>query len=186
MSNEEVPDSRFDLSRRRALQLFGITSIGATAAACSRANNNKSGGGGGGGNTTFTAGYPYDAPPKGNFNALAGVQESVINTVNGIGYLCDYIMLPGAMYFWKEQKFFYLLADESSTLSADGKTLTFKVRPGINWSNGDPITAKDVYTTWVCGYVMRRPAFDYIDSFEMTDNSTVVFHIGTPAPIAQY
>ena len=33
---------------------------------------------------------------------------------------------------------------------------------------------------------MLRPAFRYIDSFEQTDDMTVVYHIGTPAPIAQY
>jgi peptide/nickel transport system substrate-binding protein len=178
-----------DLSRRRALQLFGVSSIGATAAACSRANNNTSGGGGGngggggGGSTTFTAGYPYDAPPKGNFNPFDGVIESIPNS---IGYLYDYTLLPGAMYFWKEQKYFNLIADESSSLSADGKTFTYKVRDGMTWSDGSKITAKDVYTTSTVGYVMIRPAFNYVDSFEMTDDMTVVYHIGTPAPIAQY
>ncbi len=184
MSNEEVPESRWDLSRRRALQLFGVTGIGATAAACSRANNKTSGGGSGGsGSTTFTAGYPYDAPPKGSFNPFDGVLESIPNM---IGYLYDYVLLPGAMYYWKQQKYLYLLADESSTLSADGKTFTYKVRQGMHWSNGDPITAKDVYTTSAVGYVMIRPAFNYVDSFEQTDDMTVVYHIGTPAPIAQY
>lgn len=181
MSNQEFPS----LSRRSVLQLAGATSLGALGlAACSKGGT--SGGGGSGGSSTFTAGYPYDAPPKGNFNVLEGVQESVLNIVNGIGYLCDYVTLPGAMYYWKAQKYFYLVADESTTLSPDGKTLTYKVRNGMSWSDGKPITAKDVYTTWTCGYVMRRPAFSYIDTFEQTDDSTVVFHIGTPAPIAQY
>jgi peptide/nickel transport system substrate-binding protein len=182
-----------DLSRRRVLQLFGAGSVAATAAACSRAKGNSGGGGGGGnggggsgggsGSSQFTAGYPYDAPPKGNFNPFDAVVESIPNS---IGYLYDYIMLPGAMYFWKEQKYFYLLADESSNLSADGKTLTYKVRSGMTWSDGKPITAKDVYTTSLIGYVMVRPMFNYIDSFEQTDDMTVVYHIGTPAPIAQY
>jgi len=34
---------------------------------------------------------------------------------------------------------------ESWTLSADGKTWTFKIRKGIKWHNGDPFTANDVY-----------------------------------------
>ncbi|HVX46376.1 MAG TPA: ABC transporter substrate-binding protein [Mycobacteriales bacterium] len=169
-----------DLSRRMVLQALGIASVGVAAASCSRAN---SGGGGGSGDKTFHAGYPYDAPPKGNFNTFDGVVESIPNS---IGYLYDYVLLPGAMYFWKEQKFFYLLADESSSLSPDGKTLTYKVRSGMTWSDGKPITAKDVYTTFLCGYPMVRPAFSYIDSFEQQGDDTVVFHIGTPAPVAQY
>jgi len=183
VSNEES-QSGLDLSRRRVLQLFGAGSIAATAAACSKGGtSSKSGGKTGGASTTFTAGYPYDAPPKGNFNTFDGVLESI---PNGIGYLYDYVLLPGAMYFWKEQKYFYLLADESSTLSADGKTLTYKVRSGMSWSDGKPINAKDVYTTSLVGYVMLRPAFKYVDTFEQTDDMTVVYHIGTPAPIAQY
>lgn len=169
-----------DLSRRMVLQFLGIAGVGAAAAACSRAD---SGDKSGGGDKTFHAGYPYDAPPKGNFNAFDGVVESIPNS---IGYLYDYILLPGAMYFWKEQKFFYLLADESSSLSPDGKTLTYKVRSGMTWSDGKPITAKDVYTTFLCGYAMIRPAFSYIDSFEQQGDDTVVFHISTPAPVAQY
>ncbi|MBO0883507.1 MAG: hypothetical protein J2P17_24865, partial [Mycobacterium sp.] len=82
--------------------------------------------------------------------------------------------------------YFYLLADESSSLSSDGKTFTYKVRDGMNWSDGNPITAKDVYTTSLLGYVMVRPAYSYVDTFEMTDDKTVVYHLGTVAPIAQY
>src|SRR5579875_373226 len=107
-----------DLSRRRVLQLFGAGSVAATAAACSRAKGNGNskgggnGGGGGGGSKQFTAGYPYDAPPKGNFNPFDGIVESIPVS---IGYLYDYILLPGAMYYWKEQKYYYLLADDTST-----------------------------------------------------------------------
>ena len=174
-------DSNLFLSRRRMLQMGGVASVGLTAAACSRANSKTSSGGTA--SATFTAGEPYDAPPKGNLNPFDGIIESIPNALN---YLYDFIVLPGAMYFWKEQKYFYLLADESSSLSADGKTFTYKVRKGINWSNGKPITAKDVYTTSLLGYVMIRPAYSYVDKFEMADDMTVVYHIGTPAPIAQY
>ncbi|HEX3814299.1 MAG TPA: ABC transporter substrate-binding protein [Mycobacteriales bacterium] len=182
MHTSSDTNSTMDLSRRRAIQLAGVTSLAATAAACSKGGTKSSAGGGGSG-STFNAGEPYDAPPKGNLNVFDGILESIPNALN---YLYDYILLPGAMYFWKEQKYFYLLADESSSLSADGKTLTYKVRDGITWSDGNKITAKDVYTTSLVGYAMLRPAFSYIDTFEMTDDMTVVYHIGTPAPIAQY
>lgn len=39
---------------------------------------------------------------------------------------------------------------ESYTLSADGRIWTFRLRPGLSWSNGDPLTAED----WV--YSLRR------------------------------
>lgn len=37
---------------------------------------------------------------------------------------------------------------ESWTVSEDGKTYTFKLRDGIKWSNGKPITASDVEFSW--------------------------------------
>ncbi len=173
------------LSRRRALQMLGVASAGATLAACSR-DKSASGGKsdeGGKGSKTYTAWYPFSAPPVGNYQTLGSVTNAI---PVAIGYLYDYLVLPGAMYYWKSQKFYYLLADESSKLSADGKTFTYKVRAGQKWSDGKPITAKDVYTTWMCRYVVRQAVYDYVDSVEMTDDMTVTFHIGTPAPIAEY
>ncbi len=177
--NEE-PQSLMDMSRRRALQLLGITSVGAAAEACSRAGGSSHGRNG---SSVFAGWYPYTPPPAGSYQTLGGVTSSI---PQAIGYFCDYIVLPGAMYYWKEQKYFYLLADESSQLSPDGKTFTYKVRSGAKWSDGSPLTAKDVYTTWLCRYVMRSPVYDYVDEVEQTDDMTVTFHIGTPAPIAQY
>lgn len=37
---------------------------------------------------------------------------------------------------------------ESWTLSPDGRTYTFKLRPGIKWSNGDPVTSADFLNSW--------------------------------------
>lgn len=182
MVNDKA-QSPMDISRRRALQLLGVTSVGAAAAACSRAKpsnkpgHNHSGGG------LYTTWYPYTAPPAGSFQTLGGVTNAI---PQAIGYLADYIVLPGAMYYWKDQKYFYLLADESSQLSQDGKTLTYKVRSGAKWSDGSAVTAKDVYNTWLCRYIMRSPVYDYVDLVEQTDDMTVTFHIATPAPIAQY
>lgn len=164
------------LSRRHALQLLGA-SAGAVMVGCSRSEEGDDAA------ASFRTWYPYHAPPAGNLNTLGGITNAI---PQAIGYLADYIVLPGAMYKWKEQAYYYLLADESTTLSPDGKTFTYKVRPDQTWSDGAPITAQDVYTTWMCRYVLRNPAYDYVDKVELTDDMTVTFHIGTPAPIAQY
>lgn len=164
------------LSRRHALQLLGATA-GATLVGCSRSEEAEDA------EASFRTWYPYSAPPAGNLNTLGGITDAI---PQAIGYLADYIVLPGAMYKWTEQAYYYLLADESTTLSPDGKTLTYNVRPDQQWSDGTPITAKDVYATWMCRYVIRNPAYDYVDKVELTDDMTVTFHIGTPAPIVQY
>ncbi|WP_431809472.1 peptide ABC transporter substrate-binding protein [Brevibacillus agri] len=41
----------------------------------------------------------------------------------------------------------HVAAAESYTVSADGKTYTFKIRPA-KWSNGDPVTADDFEYAW--------------------------------------
>lgn len=158
------------------LQLMG--GVGAAAlVGCSRSEEATDSVG------TFRTWYPYHAPPVGTYNGLGGVTSSI---PQAIGYLGDYVLLPGAMYKWQEQSFYYLLADPSSSLSGDGRTLTYRVRPDQHWSDGSPITATDVYTTWMCRYVIRHPAYDYLEAVEQTDDMTVTFRISTPAPIAQY
>ncbi|TLM67940.1 MAG: hypothetical protein FDZ70_10060 [Actinobacteria bacterium] len=34
-------------------------------------------------------------------------------------------------------------------VSADGRTLTYRVRPGVKWHDGAPVTAADVRATWL-------------------------------------
>jgi peptide/nickel transport system substrate-binding protein len=156
-------------------------STGAPAGGGGGGGGGGAAGGGGGGTGLFQAAYPYDAPPKGNINELPGVSEAIT-----MGYLYDYFLIPGAMYYWAAQKYYYMLADPSTTVSSDGSTLTYKVRSGLKWSDGRPITAQDVYTTWVLEYVMGNSAFNYVDKITKTDNMTVTFHIKQPAPIAEY
>lgn len=44
---------------------------------------------------------------------------------------------------------------ESWSVEPDGKTWTFKLRPGLRWNNGQPLTADDVVFTW--NEVMYNP-----------------------------
>ena len=43
---------------------------------------------------------------------------------------------------------------ESWTVSADGKTWTFKIRQGVKWQDGQPLTAKDVAFTY--NYIVKN------------------------------
>ena len=40
-------------------------------------------------------------------------------------------------------------AAERWTVSPDGRTYTFHLRPGLRWSNGDPLTAEDFRYSWL-------------------------------------
>jgi peptide/nickel transport system substrate-binding protein len=37
---------------------------------------------------------------------------------------------------------------ENGGLSADGKTVTYKLKPGVKWADGQPFTADDVVFTY--------------------------------------
>lgn len=164
------------ITRRHVLQLLGIGLTGsALASACSRSES--------AGETSreFHAAYPYSPPPKGNYNYLGGVSDQI-----SMGYLGDLLFVPGALYLWDEHRYFYLLADESSALSEDGTTFTYRVRDGLSWSDGKPVTGKDIYATWLLRATLVHSVFEYVDKFELTDEMTVTFHIPTPSPIAEY
>ncbi len=75
--------------------------------------------------------------------------------------------------------------------SADSKTLTFKIRTGVKWSDGQPFSAKDIVYTF--NMLKTNAALsgtatgilnEYIDSFSAPDDATVEFKfkmVYTPA-----
>jgi peptide/nickel transport system substrate-binding protein len=82
---------------------------------------------------------------------------------------------------------------KSYTISPDGKTYTFKLRKGIQWSDNKPITADDVVFTWndiiFAGYgdTSLRDSIvieGQLPTVRKIDNYTVEFK--TPAPYAPF
>ncbi len=72
-------------------------------------------------------------------------------------------------------------AADFPTISEDGKTYTFKLREGIKFADGTPLTAKDYVYSWerlntlegqVSGLVQL-----YVESVEAPDDLTVVYHL---------
>ena len=48
---------------------------------------------------------------------------------------------------------------ESWTKSADGLTWTFKIRQGVKWSDGQPLTANDIAFSYTCEKRLELTAF---------------------------
>ena len=73
---------------------------------------------------------------------------------------------------------------ESWTVSEDGKTWTFKLREGLKFADGTPLTAQDVKRS--IDRVMTingDPAWlvtSFVESVEAPDDTTVVFHLKQP------
>jgi peptide/nickel transport system substrate-binding protein len=65
-----------------------------------------------------------------------------------------------------------------------GKTWTFKIREGVKFHNGEPLTAADVAASWneivfpPEGVLsVRKGNYEMVERIEATDPSTVVFHL---------
>ncbi|GAA1754386.1 ABC transporter substrate-binding protein [Nonomuraea bangladeshensis] len=102
------------------------------------------------------------------------------------------------------------LAEGLGQPSPDGKTWTYKIRSGLKFEDGTPITAKDVAYAVARSYdketfphgpsylnellawpkdfkgVYKTPDVDYKSAVEATDDTTVVFHLVKPFSSMDY
>jgi peptide/nickel transport system substrate-binding protein len=170
------PSSPLDrpVSRRRALQVFGAGTAGiAFLAACSPSSKaTKSG------SKEFHGAWPFQVPPKGHFNVVEGVLDGFTSD----GPYIDLVTTPPAMYLWKDKKYEGLLA-ESWNLDATAKTYTVKLKTGLKWSDGKPLTSKDMVTTWWVLRLIRNVGWDYIEKVEAKDDQTVVFTLSNASTV---
>jgi ABC-type transport system substrate-binding protein len=74
---------------------------------------------------------------------------------------------------------------ENGGISADGTTYTFKIRKGVTWSDGQPVTARDVAFTYQFVIDNRMGAYDnylpFDPTFETPDDYTLVWHMSEPS-----
>lgn len=83
-------------------------------------------------------------------------------------------------------EYFPRLAAELPTLSDDNKTVTWKLREGLKWSDGEPLTSDDVKYTWEVisnpnsGAFNATAGFDLIESIDTPDDATAVVHYSEP------
>lgn len=76
---------------------------------------------------------------------------------------------------------------ENGGISEDLTTITWKIRPGILWSDGTPVTADDAVFTWrYCtdpeGGCAQAPYFQDVTNVEAVDPATVKVTFGVPKP----
>jgi peptide/nickel transport system substrate-binding protein len=81
---------------------------------------------------------------------------------------------------------------ESWQASPDGLTWTYKLRAGLKWSDGQPLTAKDVAYTFNRVRTGKYEQTNYgnyvggLTSVEATDDTTVVMKVKKPTPIMEH
>jgi peptide/nickel transport system substrate-binding protein len=124
-------------SSRRIAALIGLGAL--VLAGCANAG---SGGSSGGGTTTLTVNNNEGEPLTDNFNPL--VPTSTLDVYGSWSMIYEPLVQydpqrPGVTYPW--------LAT-SWTWSNGDKTLSFKLRKGVKWSDGKPFTSADVVYTF--------------------------------------
>jgi peptide/nickel transport system substrate-binding protein len=67
-------------------------------------------------------------------------------------------------------------------ISKDGLTITYHLRKNVRWSDGVPVTSKDVKWSWQAmmnpnNNVISRHGYDYVKSIDTPDKYTVVVHL---------
>jgi len=67
-------------------------------------------------------------------------------------------------------------------ISADGLTITYHLRRGVKWTDGVPLTSRDVKWSWQAlmnsnNNVVSRHGYDYVSSIDTPDNYTAVVHL---------
>ena len=116
------------------------------------------------------------SPDPDSLNPFVGVQQSSYELWH-ISY--DFLTNYGDQYLETQPG----LA-ESWTSSPDGLTWTFKIRSGVMWSDGVPLTAKDIAFTYNWEIKLELQAFlsalDGIESASAPDDTTLVITCSRP------
>src|SRR5262249_1423801 len=71
--------------------------------------------------------------------------------------------------------------------SADGQTITFKLRPGVEWHDGQKLTAEDVafsaMEVWKPLQNLGQALFRNLQAVDTPDELTAVFRFAKPTPL---
>jgi peptide/nickel transport system substrate-binding protein len=171
----ETVASRPARMRRRlavAVAAFGVAMLPATTAVAQSSPSPSTA------EKTFTIGYSQDIDTLNPFAGFLSISYEV--------YADVYDLLTG----WSQKDFSPVpgLA-ESWTTSPDGKTWTFKIRSGVKWSDGQPLTAKDVAYTFnrvVNGETENAAFYNYVANLKKVtapDDTTAIFELSAADPI---
>jgi len=71
---------------------------------------------------------------------------------------------------------------ENGGISKDGLTITYHLRKNVKWTDGVPVTSKDVKWSWQAvmnpnNNIISRHGYDYVKSVDTPDDYTVVLHL---------
>ena len=131
---------------------------------------------------TLTYMIPADAPPS-----LDGHRETTYATVHATAPFYSVLIRINPLNPAAAADFVCDLCTELPVPTDGGKTWTFKIRDGVKWHDGTPLTALDVAASWQeiihprKGIISAREAyFVMVESVQALDTRTVVFRLKFP------
>src|SRR5215472_15312309 len=122
---------------------------------------------------------PADAPPS-----FDGHREGTFATLHSVAPFYSVLIRVNPENPSSTTDFVCDLCTQMPKPTDDGKTYTFKIRDGVKFHDGSPLTAADVATSWQMiihppqGVLSPRESwYEMVDGVEAPDPSTVVFHL---------
>ena len=158
--------------RLRALAVAAGLSCTLAMAAAAQEEAPKRGG-------TLTYMIPADAPPS-----FDGHRESTFATVHAVAPFYSVLIRINPEHPSSTTDFTCDLCTAVPQPTDDGKTYTFKIRDGVKFTDGSPLTADDVAASWneivfpPKGVLSARASkYLMVDKITALDPSTVIFHL---------
>jgi peptide/nickel transport system substrate-binding protein len=128
---------------------------------------------------TLTYMIPADAPPS-----FDGHRETTFATVHSAAPFYSVLIRANPDNPSSTTDFVCDLCTEMPTPTDDGKTYTFKIREGVRFHDGSPLTAADVAASWQeivhpgeSVSSARESYFIMVDKVEAPDATTLVFRL---------
>ncbi|GIG68163.1 ABC transporter substrate-binding protein [Phytomonospora endophytica] len=168
--------SQFDISRRRLLQLMGLTAVAATGVGALGACAADDGDGGQKSGGEFTGVYDFNRDTQ-NMNVADNNGALLMSSIYS-----DLFMTTGAIYDWASKAWIYQLIESSAW---EGPVLTVNVRKGVKWSDGTDVVAADFHQTYAA-LVLNTPAWGdawpFVKQIEAADDHTLKLTFENPYP----
>lgn len=134
--------------------------------------------------------FAQGAPRKGGTLVVAADTEPrnlnpAIIASNGVFYVASKVIEPLAEMAYDGDGLTPRLATAWMG-SADGRTATFKLRPGVTWHDGKPFSSADVafsaMEVWKKAQNLGRVLFKDLEAVETPDGGTAIFRFAKPTP----
>lgn len=100
-----------------------------------------------------------------------------------LGIYADLIEPPSAYYLWASDKYQGVLAEQWGFEGESAYVIT--LRKGVQWSDGSPLTSRDLVATYQIGRLRSFQEFRYVAEVTARDEQTVVFTLKRPSFIAE-